>query len=567
MAITDTISSLGASALGGVFDATGAATQAAIQGAVNTGVTQTIQEYNATVRQGLGTVLSDGANSLLNKIGMKTENIPVVGGILQNIAQSGITSASTVFANVIDGTLTLENLPFFGDYNANSILSNDPGETGNIASGINGLHDTLSSYFGSGFGDLVSDSVRSALGVGGGSSSSAYAGSSIVSKSSFAASLANNFQPKFKFLYIVEIVFKSGFGVNTKTECGEMDQSFTMLIKHFERPKLTIEHDEVNYYSFRTMVPKRTVYQPINIDIHDDIQSLAMNFLVSYLRRISPIFNETDSNNYDKNSMNFKKLTSSYALQTKQNNINIIDNIKVHHLYDVNRTMDTYIFHNPKILEVTLGDWDMSEGTEGSSISLNIAYDGLEIRSGIKSRIPDSRLGLIDLKQRCAPESKSSPTSSAASRDYNTTVQKKGNAYTTDKIADITQRVASVVPTVLKALPSNWPTDPLQPVKDILGSTTLSNINDGLTFLNSSGKSSTSLSPIATDLLTPTAKSTTSPRIYDPMRDGPGSSTYESASFGNGIYIPNTTQTPGTPSIEVPTQSSVTWNWIHDLLN
>jgi len=397
------VGSLGSSLVGGVFDATGAATQAAIQGAVSTGVSQSISGYNETVRQGIGTALASGANGLLDSIGIKTANIPIVGGILQNVAQSGITAAATVFAHIIDGNLTLNNLPLFGDYATNSILSGDSGNIGSIAGGLNTLTDTVTGFVSyalnnANLPDIVAAPILNMLsstglsGAVGGVFHST--GANTVSTSSYAAALDTNvthYVPKFKFLYIVEIRF-------VQNEYNDINNDFTFLIKHFERPKITIEHDEVNFYGYRSMVPKRTVYQPINLDMHDDIKNLSMNFLVSYLRRVSPIFNQTSSALYEKNSMNFSNPTSSYGLNTHNDNVSIIEHIKVYHLFNFNASMDVYTFFNPKILEVTLDDLDMSSGTEGNMISLNIAYDGVTIDNGIKAKVPESKLKLLELK-------------------------------------------------------------------------------------------------------------------------------------------------------------------------
>ena len=424
MAGYNPLEALGLSFLSGIFNATGAATQAGIQGVVNTGVSQTIGTFNEAIHLGLGMALSQGTNALLQNIGINVQNIPYVGGILYNIAQSGVNSAATVFQHVIDGNLTLGNLPFFGNYNVNSILSNDPGIIGSIAGNMNGLTNTLTSFLNGditniGSTNYVSNAVKDALGSTLGfeslgidfdtpSSTNPVAGSSILSNKTYASVMADRYPPKFKFLYIVTIQFVNEYrGINN---------SFTFLVKQFERPKVTIEHDEINFYSFRSMVPKKTVYQPFNIEIHDDIQSEAMKFIVGYLRKVSPLFNQPgiNANSYELNGMDYTNASSSYGLQTQQDNYNVIDNITVYHLYNYNATMDVYTFHKPKILEVTLGEWDMSAGTDGSSITLNMAYDALEMQTAVKAKIPGQKLKLLDLMANRHPKSLSTADSNGA---------------------------------------------------------------------------------------------------------------------------------------------------------
>ena len=414
---------IASSLVGGVFNSLGAATQAAVQGAVNTGVSQSIGAYNATVRQGLGTALSTGANGLLDSIGVKTSKIPIVGGILQNIAQAGVTNATTVFQHVIDGNLTLQNLPFFGNYNTNSILSNDPGTTGSIAGGMNGLVNTLGSFLGGGFGsvDRSTNSIWGTLGLGAGlgiseGSTDPTGGSSIMSNTSYAADLANSFPPKYKFLYMAEIYMKG--------EYNDIKTNFMFLVKQFDRPKVTIEHDEVNFYSYRSMVPKRVVYQPVTLVLHDDAKSSSMNFFVSYMRKISPIFNQHDSHKNETNSMNYADATSSYGLRTTKDNINVIEKIVLTHYFNTNRNMDKYTFFNPKILEFTPDELNM-ESSDSSSISLSIAYDQLTIEPGTTAITAETQTGMVDIKPSFKTEYLKTPASTSGSTKLNVTSNNK----------------------------------------------------------------------------------------------------------------------------------------------
>lgn len=372
----------------GIFDALSQATQSAVQDSVNTGLTDSISLYNETIRQGLGTGLQEGANDLLNKIGVNTSNIPILGPIMQNMAQSGISAATQVFQHVIDGNLTLNNLGGFSDYLTNTLLGNDPGNTGSIASNINVLHDFLGGTLESTLGNtltstnFVSPDVLNKLQSTGlfpssfkGNTASP-TGGGLNDNTSFAMDMFS-FHPKYKFLYIVKIIFSE--------EYSKINDSFTFLIKHFERPKITIEHDEVNFYNFRSMVPKRTVYQPLTFDIHDDIKNNAMQFFVGYLRRVSPIFNHSNSGLYEKNGMDFANSTGSYGLSTQKSAKSVIKEISIYHVYDYGETMDVHTFFNPKVLEFTLDELDMSVGDSGNAISVNFAYDGLFIDTGVKA--------------------------------------------------------------------------------------------------------------------------------------------------------------------------------------
>jgi hypothetical protein len=105
-----------------------------------------------------------------------------------------------------------------------------------------------------------------------------------------------------------------------------------------------------------------------------------MNFFVGYLRRISPLFNTTSSTDFEANGMNFERSSGSYGLHsTSSEDIVLIKSIEVFHMYNNFSHMDKYTYHRPKITNFTLDGLDMEDGTTGNQITLEFAYDGLNI--------------------------------------------------------------------------------------------------------------------------------------------------------------------------------------------
>jgi hypothetical protein len=126
----------------------------------------------------------------------------------------------------------------------------------------------------------------------------------------------------------------------------DVPNTCTFLIKQFDKPKTSIEYEEVNFYNFFSQVPKRSKFEQVSFELHNDIKNESMNFIVSYLRRVCPIFNQEQAMGFEENGMNFDNANSSYGLHTTTSNTNIIQSIKIFDIFNGNRTMDVYTFNN-----------------------------------------------------------------------------------------------------------------------------------------------------------------------------------------------------------------------------
>ena len=81
--------------------------------------------------------------------------------------------------------------------------------------------------------------------------------------------------PKFKFIFKVKF---DGFGANNE---------FYYYVHRCDKPNITFEHQDVNYYNFRTRVLTKTIFQPISLTFLDEIGNSVNDFFVKYLNKTS----------------------------------------------------------------------------------------------------------------------------------------------------------------------------------------------------------------------------------------------------------------------------------------
>lgn len=315
-----------------------------------------------------------------------------------------VSAATTIARNIADGTLRGEGLSNFNDYDANTSTSFVLSPFGNIANAVNTLYDSQASQIlepsqksvynatsGIGKPSTTAESLAKTSQTNGkqATTNPAQKNISTITSPDYYAKPLIDFQPKFRYAFIAQINLYGEYQRDIPTSCA-------FLIKKFDKPKTTIEYEEVNFYNFFSQVPKRTKFSPITLNLHDDIKNESMNFIVSYLRRICPIFNQEQSMNFEEHGMEFQNANSSYGLHTTTSALNIIQSIKVFDIYNGSRTMDVYTFNNPKITEISLDDWNM-ESMDPTEVTLDIVYDNWYVNVGVAPSIPQNILGVSEL--------------------------------------------------------------------------------------------------------------------------------------------------------------------------
>jgi hypothetical protein len=360
-------------------------TNAAIIGVVNNTLIDNSQKLLETDKQAYINTVS---KELLETTGIHIDNAKLLKPDQQYIVNNAHAAATEIVNAKLDGTLTEKNVNQLTNYKGNESLKYSNSPIGKLAANVNELSDSQSALIKSNVSPLAYSNAELAKTTI--TTTKLPEDIALLSSEKNYAQILNDYAPKSKFLYIVEFIFYAEYINNIPNTC-------TFLIHKFDRPEISVEYEEVNMYNFRTNIPKKTNYGPVSFELHDDVQNETMNFLVSYLRNISPLFNQQYVTNLENNGMNPENASSSYGLFTTENNTNIIQTINVYHLYNLSNTMDKHTFNNPKIEKATMSELNMAEST-GSSITLTMVYDNYYLSTGTKAELPSNALNIPELQ-------------------------------------------------------------------------------------------------------------------------------------------------------------------------
>jgi hypothetical protein len=201
--------------------------------------------------------------------------------------------------------------------------------------------------------------------------------------------------PKYKFLFVVQVICNDGY-----SELNELD--FAFVVKKSTRPSVTFQTEEVNYYNFRSKYNTKTDFEDMEMTFHDDIQNYTTRFYAAYMRAMSPITNMTSLQNPSEYGMDFDQSviggnpSTNPIEQTINNNYytasrgplangqeQIIQEIRLFHVFDYGQKMNVYRFFNPRISTFTLDNVDMSVGDEGNELSMKFNYDSVYVDTDV----------------------------------------------------------------------------------------------------------------------------------------------------------------------------------------
>ena len=342
---------------------------------VNKSVNAAIRGVSTSINTGIGNSLTKGTEKLLSDIGAPPAIRQAIRNINAEVVNAGVKSAGDIVQGIMDGVFTSDILSKFSSLDVVSAAMKRKDQHATNMLNLNilaGAARTLPRTT----EDIKSDKETSP----------------------YAVDYADIFTPKMKFLFLVEFVFNPPFGEESLFK----DSSFHTVIYKFERPKIDIEHEEVNLYNFNTHVPKMIKYQPASFVAHDDSKNSSLSVLVAYLRTISPVFNidsgygmgvfeDRGGLAYDKSaySANFGSLQQHNKEQLTESMggvdtlTSIIREIRVYQVYDFGQAIDVYSFFNPKITSVQMDSLDMTENGL-NSITCEFVYDGMYVDVGKK---------------------------------------------------------------------------------------------------------------------------------------------------------------------------------------
>lgn len=220
------------------------------------------------------------------------------------------------------------------------------------------------------------------------------------------------YAPKQKFLFVVDVQFSPAY-----KEWDPYGKGMAFVVKNSSRPQVEWEHEEVNMYNFHTNIPKRTIFHPVSLTFYDDNKNYAQLFHTAYTRAMSPITNIKQDQRtqgpafFEQKSMDFtnelsggtfspgEPHTRGYAASLgplNDNTVNVLDQIRLFHIFDYGRLANVYYFYNPKIQNFTPDELDMTTSGEGTQMEINFIYDSLFMAPGYSIQNSD---GSIDIAQ------------------------------------------------------------------------------------------------------------------------------------------------------------------------
>ena len=219
----------------------------------------------------------------------------------------------------------------------------------------------------------------------------------------YASNLIPHHQPKFKFMFMVELVFHPEYQQLLSKSLLNKKSEFEFVVKNSSRPNVSFEYEEINMYNYWTRVPKRTLYEPMTMRFYDDDANSSNSFYTNYMRAMSPISNEGGGDTmifpqqYQENSMSAKPISRPDEVTNQKggaslgalNNdaTNILTEIRLYQLYDWGRLLNVYHMYNPKITNMNLDDLDMADSGAGSELEIQFAYDGLYVEKSRKTTV------------------------------------------------------------------------------------------------------------------------------------------------------------------------------------
>lgn len=350
--------------------------------------------YNTALGSIVGTAIDDvsnGANAVMDAVGLGGV-ADTVGALNPEVANRAYGQAKSIFEQVKNGNFQLSDIP-------------------SVFQDLQNLETLSRNIF---TNNAATKPVKELCGA------TPYARDLIA------------YAPKFKFLFIVEIVPAPEYSA----WADFMDET-AFVVKTCTRPRFDVEYEEVNMYNFRTRVPKRVEYPPITMSFYDDNKNAAHHFYTAYMRAMSPVANifttHPQSGMYEQNGMNFSQPASSRTFRDTDPNTSghsaslgaligsttsIIQEIRLHHVFDYGNKMNTYRFYNPRITSFTPSDLSQMETGEGADFEFEFAYDGLYIQPNVDLEVDNGRLWELTGRHGTRPidpvyaDGKSGPASS-----------------------------------------------------------------------------------------------------------------------------------------------------------
>lgn len=202
------------------------------------------------------------------------------------------------------------------------------------------------------------------------------------------------FNPKLKFLFKVSFEFDPQMISAARSmgyDLSEIQQNFSFLIRHIDRPKFDFDYEEVNMYNFRTKVLKSVRHREVGFTVYDDVGNNALSFVNLYRKLIQPIARR-EQDPYAHHEDHGFAFDGSYAgLDTSMRGLlpgdrrNVLSKMTIHQIF-VERgskvsspaswvKVVNFVFTNPRFVNIDTDDLDHDNGGSFNAITILSDFD------------------------------------------------------------------------------------------------------------------------------------------------------------------------------------------------
>lgn len=175
------------------------------------------------------------------------------------------------------------------------------------------------------------------------------------------------------------------------------------------RPSWNTTFEEYNQYNRKRLVPKKTSYKPIVMNVWDDVKSHVAR-LLTYQLAIQ------DNSFFNKTQADFREFTQLDRFMSNWNEwglnvysgVSIFEMIQLVEIYGSRVT--TYTIHNPKITQVSMSQHDVSGTSAGMGFEITFDYEGFTISNPASSEAYEPLMGgkiTKELAAKCRMQYKS----------------------------------------------------------------------------------------------------------------------------------------------------------------
>jgi hypothetical protein len=213
------------------------------------------------------------------------------------------------------------------------------------------------------------------------------------------------YQPKHRFLF--KVLFETYDGQAFNHLFGDNRNAFQYVIKHIDKPTITFNYEDVNYYNYKSKVLKTITHDALSMTMIDDIDNSFHDFFRGYLLSHSPIsrsYNSSQSIEQLKtNGFAFSNLEtggSDSAIRgvLENGNEHILKSIRVFQYFAHGMMVNEFRFVNPRIIDFNFDEASHEGGDQGHHCTIRFDYDALVLEPTKQlSGSPEYRAPMTDL--------------------------------------------------------------------------------------------------------------------------------------------------------------------------